>query len=218
MSLAKTAPSPRSTVRRPNYPVVLAASALLVLAACGGKVEGDGSDGEAAGSAGQGPMPMPTGAGSGGSYDPGTGGTVDTGGTGGYSGMPTGAGAGGSYETGGSGGQDFDAGMPSGASDGGGFEPDAGWEGEPCVSSCINEHPEGWSEMLEITRPCVCEPGQCGQICANTLCSEEPAQGVDATCGACVLESAQSTCTGWPTQCFQQTNCTAVVTCFLACQ
>lgn len=226
MTLSNHAPAPRATVRRPNYPAVLAASALLVLASCGGKVSEDGSDGEAAGSAGQAPMPMPSGAGAGGSYDPGTGGTthtggtggsvdtggtggtVETGGTGGYSGMPSGAGAGGSYEpeTGGSAG---DAGM---------VDPDSGWEDHPCVGACIENHHAGWSEFLGMVRPCSCEPEECGLTCASTLCGESPAQQVDEPCGVCNLMAAQTTCIEWFKPCFQQPNCTALVNCLLACQ
>jgi hypothetical protein len=224
MSLAKTAPSPRSTVRRPNYPVVLAASAMLVLAACGGKVEGDGSDGEAAGSAGQGPVPMPTGAGSGGSWDPGTGGSVDTGGSGGsdepggmggYSGMPSGAGAGGSYETGGSGGQDFDAGVPS--EDAGVFDPE--YEAvmdDPCVSACVKYDAEAWAVLLGTLAPCLCAPGTCQQVCADTLCADGPL-ATSKSCGGCALASADQ-CMNQVAACLSNPSCGSVVQCLLACQ
>jgi hypothetical protein len=215
MSLAKTAPSPRSTVRRPNYPVVLAASAMLVLAACGGKVEGDGSDGEAAGSAGRGPVPMPTGAGSGGSYDPGTGGTVDTGGTGGYSGMPSGAGAGGSFETGGSGGQDFDAGTPQ--TDAGVVVPEyAAIMNDPCVSSCVANNAQSWGVLLGTLAPCICAPGACDQVCADTVCAHGP-QGASKSCGGCALVAGDE-CTDQLIACLSNPSCDAVVQCLMGCQ
>jgi len=197
---------------------------MLVLAACGGKVEGDGSDGEAAGSAGQGPVPMPTGAGSGGSYDPGTGGsaetggtggTVDTGGTGGYSGMPTGAGAGGSYEpeTGGSAGEDSDA----GTTDAGVFDPEyAAVMDDPCVSSCVTNNAQSWGVLLGTLAPCICVPGACEQVCGDTLCADGP-QGTSKSCGGCALV-AGNLCTNQLATCLSNPGCNAVVQCLLACQ
>jgi hypothetical protein len=211
--------------RRPNYPVALAAGALILLAACGGKVEGDEPSEEMGGSGGDTNVPMPTGAGAGGSYDPtpgGSGGSYDPSptGTGGttYEPQPTGAGAGGSYEpeTGGSGGYDIDAGMPSGVSDGGVYEPE-GPMTDPCVLSCIDQHPEGWVSFLDHMSPCVCDHG-CEDLCETSVCAEVLDYDVTEPCGSCLFDTAQTECMTALSECIGDSPCQSYISCLLACE
>ena len=135
---------------------------------------------------------------------------------GGYSGMPSGAGAGGSYETGGSGGQDFDAGMPS--EDAGVFDPEYGaLMDDPCVSSCVTDNAQAWAMLLETMAPCLCAPGACQQVCADTLCTQGPPQDASKACGGCAIVSAND-CLSHVTTCLSNPECSAVVPCLLACE
>jgi hypothetical protein len=209
---------------------------MLLLAACGGHVEGQGAeDEETGGSGGDTSMPMPTGAGSGGSYDPGTGGTggttgtggtgaQETGGTGGWDpGMPTGAGAGGSYEPdpepdGGVGG-DYDAG-PSGVD--AAFEPDAGPEpdgglmDDPCIQACEQNNPAGWKALFVSLAPCVCAAGYCDAECADSLCGDNGA-AMPNECGSCALVVSQSECMPVIAECAQEPTCSSAIVCLLGC-
>ena len=232
MSLREAAPKPRSQTRRPNYPAVLACGAMLLLAACGGRVDGQGAEEEeTGGSGGDTSMPMPTGAGSGGSYDPGTGGTggttgtggtggaQETGGTGGWDpGMPTGAGAGGSYEgdpepDGGVGG-DYDAGPSIDAAVD--PEPDGGWLDDPCIQACAQGNPAGWNALIASLAPCVCASGYCDAECADSLCGDTAA-AISNECGSCALIVSQSECMPEIGACAQEPPCSSAVACLVGC-